>query len=169
MAAQVVAVIALGLLGSGGVAKVVDPDPTSGALEAARLPSSRLLSRLLGTAEIVAAAVGLSVGGTMALPAVLLYVGFTVFTLTAVRRALPIQSCGCFGRVDTPPSWIHVGYNGVATLALAMLVVNQESPIPWAAPPSEFLFYVAFAALGVYLSYLLLTRLPQTLSLAKSS
>jgi hypothetical protein len=169
MAAQVVAVIALGLLGSGGVAKVVDPDPTRGALEAARLPSSRALSRLLGVVEILAAVVGLSLGGTAALLAVLLFLGFTLFTLTAMRRATPIQSCGCFGRVDTPPSWIHVGYNGVASLALAMVVVNQESPVPWAAPPSEFLFYVAFAALGVYLSYLLLTRLPQTLSLAKSS
>jgi hypothetical protein len=53
--AQAVATIALGLLGASGVAKLVDPEPTTGALRAARLPASNLLTRLLATVEIVVA------------------------------------------------------------------------------------------------------------------
>ena len=166
--AQAVATIALGLLGASGLTKVVDPEPTSGALSAARLPSSSNAARALGLVEVVVAVVGLAVGGLTLLVAALLYLGFAIFTLSALRRRIPIQSCGCFGRDDTPPTWTHVVYNVIASGALAWSFFLGRLPIDWALPPIELVLWIGFAAIGVFASYLLLSRLPQTLALAKA-
>ncbi len=166
---QAVAAITLLLLGASGVAKLLDPDPTSGALRAARLPSSRGLSRLLGMVEVAAAALGLSVGAGGLIPAAALYAGFAVFTLAALRNWIPLQSCGCFGRDDTPPSVIHVVYNLVATISLVWLMVTGAAAFPWTAPPLEMILFAVFAGIGAYASYLLLARLPTTLRLARTS
>ncbi len=164
-----VATIALGLLAVGGVAKVFDPDPTEGALRAARLPSARWVVRVLGVAEISAALLGLVGPARATAPAALLYLGFALFTLGAVRNRIPLQSCGCFGREDTPPSWLHVGYNGVAALSLGWIVLYSASPVPWGLPPLQIAAYLAFSGLGVFASYLLLTRLPQLMQVAQST
>lgn len=169
MVAQALTVIALGLLGLAGAAKVVSPAPTSRALQATRLPSSPGVTRVLGVAEIAAALVGLTLGGAAILPAAALYAGFAVFTLGAVRQQTPLQSCGCFGREDTPPSVIHLAYNGVATVALAWVAVAGSTPLPWNASPLEIVVYAGFGAAGVYTSYVLLTALPQTLLAARST
>jgi hypothetical protein len=161
-----VAAIALGLLGAAGVAKTVDPEPTAGAMRASRLPSKTWVVRLLGVVETAAAVLGLAVGGLWVIPAALLYLGFLVFTWLAVRNVVPVQSCGCFGREDTPPSWFHVGFNLVALLGLLGVVATDGSPVAWDAPVIQILVYLGFAALGTFLSYLLLTRLPQTLALS---
>ena len=166
MVAEAIATIALGLLGVGGVAKVVDPDLTSGALRAARLPSSTFVVRLLGFGEVVAAVAALVFGAFAVLPAALMYSAFTLFTWAAVRGNIPLQTCGCFGRDDTPPTWFHVGYNLMASLALLMVIQAAGSPIPWSAPVAEVILYVTFAALGTYASLLLLTALPQVRSAA---
>jgi len=163
--AQALAAVSLGLLGVAGIAKVIDPDPTSGALEAARLPSSRSLARALGAAEVLVAVVGLVVGGLTVVPAAILYVGFTLFTLSAVFGQRPIQSCGCFGRDDTPPSWLHVGYNVIAVMALAWVGVFSGAVIVWGAPTLELLAYLAFVSMGTYSAYLLLSMMPRTLAL----
>jgi hypothetical protein len=101
-------------------------------------------------------------------PAAVLYLGFLVFTWLALRNVLPVQSCGCFGREDTPPSWFHVTFNLIALIALVIVGATNESPIPWDAPVLETSVYLGYAALGAFLSYLLLTRLPQTLTVSTS-
>ncbi len=160
MLAQAVSTVALTLLAASGVAKLIDPDPTTGAMRGARLPSSRSTVRVLGVLEISAAVVGVAWGGAWLSLAVALYAGFTLFTFVAVRRSLPIQSCGCFGRDDTPPSWIHVVFNGLSTIALGYLMVVNGSPVPWSEPVAQVLLYSVFGLIGAYLSYLLLVRLP---------
>jgi hypothetical protein len=168
VAVSAFAAIALGLLAASGVAKLVDPEPTTGAMRAGRLPASRSLSYLLGAVEVIAAVAALVMGGAAVVGAAILYGGFSVFTLAAVRKRIPVQSCGCFGRDDTPPSAIHVAYNVAATVALVGLAVTGLSPVDWGLPAVELTLYLVFAAIGVYVSYLLMTRLPQLLDLARS-
>jgi hypothetical protein len=157
-----VSAISLSLLGASGIAKVIDPGPTSGALKAARLPGSDSVSRALGVAELVAAALGLTLGGMALIPATLLYAAFALFTLAALRQRLPIQSCGCFGRDDTPPTKIHITYNAVAASALTWTAFSGDVPIIWNAPLMELALLLLFAVLGAFASYLLLARLPLT-------
>jgi hypothetical protein len=163
-----VAAIALGLLGAAGVAKTADPTPTSGALRASHLPAIPWLVRFLGVVEVAAAVVGLAFAGPWVLAAAVLYLGFAVFTTLAVKNVVPVQSCGCFGREDTPPSWFHVAFNVIALFGLVGVIATNGSPVPWDAPVIQVLVYLGFAALGTFLSYLLLTRLPQTLAVSVS-
>ncbi len=166
MVAQAFAAIALGLLGLGGVAKLIDPGPTSGAMRAARLPASRWTIYLLGLFEVSVALVAGLMGGWAVWIAALTYAGFTAFTFAAVRNRIPVQSCGCFGREDTPPDPIHVIYNGVATISLALVAISGSGPINWTLTAGELALYGVFTATGVYASYLLMTRLPQLRALA---
>ena len=103
------------------------------------------------------------------IPAAVLYAGFTLFTLVATRQQIPVQSCGCFGREDTPPSYIHVVYNAVASLSLFWVALTESTPILTDGMPVETLLFVVFALAGAYASYLLLGRLPQVLRATVSS
>jgi uncharacterized membrane protein YphA (DoxX/SURF4 family) len=167
--AQAVAAIALGLLAASGVAKLVDPEPTTGAMRSARLPASNLITYILGTAEVVVAVASLAVGGVAVAGAAVLYGGFTVFTFAATRKRIPLQSCGCFGRDDTPPSLIHVFFNLAATASLLALAPIGANPIDWALPALQLALYLGFTAIGVYVSYLMLSSLPQLLDLSSTS
>jgi hypothetical protein len=160
--------VSLVLLAASGVSKVLDPDPTRGAMAAARLPSSRWIARGLGLSEVVAAAVGFAVGGRWLAFAALLYLGFSAFTLIAVSRRLPIQSCGCFGREDTPPTVLHVIFNGFAATALWYLVAVNGLSAPWSGSNTELALFFVFAVVGAYLAYLLLSQLPRTLQKTSS-
>ena len=166
--AQAVSAVALVLLAASGLTKLLDPNPTRGAMEAARLPSSLWIARGLGLVEVFAAVVGLGLGGPMLFIPVLLYLGFFVFTLVAVQQRLPIQSCGCFGREDTPPTVLHVAYNATSALALAYIAIMALPSVPWGAPPLEIGLYIAFAVVGAYLAYLLLSQLPRTLQMTST-
>jgi hypothetical protein len=161
-----VSTISLVLLGASGIVKIFDPAPTSGALEVARLPSSDAISRLIGVVELGAAILGLTRGGVAVVAAAVLYAVFTLFTLAAVRRRIPLQSCGCFGRDDTPPTAIHVSYNAVATIALTWLAISDATPVPRDSTPLELVLFLSFAALGAIASYLLLARLPSVLKIS---
>lgn len=166
--AQAVSALSLVLLVASGVSKVIDPDPTKGALAAARLPSSRFVARGLGLFEVIAAVVGLAVGGRWLALAALLYLGFSAFTLVAVSRRLPIQSCGCFGREDTPPTVLHVIFNVFAATALWYLVAVNGLAAPWSGSSTELALFLVFAVTGAYLAYLLLSQLPRTLQMTSS-
>ena len=166
MLLSAVASISLILLAASGAAKVIDPVPTVGAMESAGLPSNKSITRLLGLAEIGAAAFGLILGGVWVLPGALLYLAFGVFTAAATRGRFALQSCGCFGKEDTPPTFIHVAYNFAAALALGGTAVAGRAVIPVDVPTDETVLFLAFALLGAYLSYLLLSDLPKTLAAA---
>jgi hypothetical protein len=167
--APAVAAIALGLLGASGVLKLVDPEPTTGAMRAAHLPSSNTVSRLLGSIEVAVAVAALVSAGISTLAAAGLYGAFTLFTAAALLTHLPLQSCGCFGREDTPPTVIHVIFNAIVTGSLVSLYFRGAEAIDWTLPVGELVLYLGFSVVGVYATYLLLTRLPQILQLTKNS
>ncbi len=164
--AQAFSTVALLLLTASGVSKIVDPGPTRGALGDARLPSSTIVVRALGILEIGAGTAGILIGGTWAALGAILYLGFFAFTLAAMRGRFALQSCGCFGGDDTPPTWFHVTYNGFAFLALGYLAAVNRRAVPWSDDLSTIVAVLGFGVIGAYLSYLLLAELPVTLRLA---
>lgn len=156
------------LLVISGGAKIFDAAATAGALRAARLPSAPILVRALGLVEIVVGSAGLLFGraATFGLQASF-YAGFAGFVLMALVRRLPIQSCGCFGRSDTPPTWIHFAVN-ITAMAVALPIGAEVGPV-WdtiADRPGYGLAYLGYVALGTYLLTIVLTQLPSTLRLA---
>jgi hypothetical protein len=57
------------------------------------------------------------------------YAGFIAVTSLALARDLPIDTCGCLGRLETPPSWRH----------LLVLAVALAGAVGAAIDPSESL------------------------------
>lgn len=153
------------LLLTGG-AKLFDPDPTAGALRAAGLPSGTWAARLLGGVEIVVALPALAWGGVWAGGVGALYLAFAGFVGWALVRGIPLQSCGCFGRADTPPTILHVAFNtSIAIGAFAAAAVGGDGVVAVVADQPWFgLPYLGYLGLGVYLSYLVLAELPRTLA-----
>lgn len=85
--------------------------------------------RVLAAVEVLLGGVALAVparwvSGLVALS----YLGFALVTALALARDLPIDSCGCLGRLDTPPSWRHLLVLGaVAVGALGSVVVSRPA------------------------------------------
>jgi hypothetical protein len=162
--------VAAGLLALAGVAKLARPAPTAGALRALHLPGPIAGVRALGVVELVLGAAAIVTGAAPVLGLVALaYVAFTVFVIAARRAGTNVQSCGCFGSVDTPPSTIHVGLDlGCAAVCATAAVrglgsfATVRADQPWAGVPLVLLVVV-----GVYLAYQLLTLLPVTLQLTR--
>ena len=165
MVAQGITTIALALLAASGISKALDPDPTRGALKAARLPSFTALVIVLGVLEVVAAVAGIVAGGRWLAVAAVLYLGFSMFTLAAVWGRIPVQSCGCFGRDDTPPTPLHIVYNIAATAAIGYLILTDQQAVPWSNSGIEVALFIGLSLIGAYLSYLALSQLPRTLSM----
>lgn len=154
--------IAAALLVLSGGSKIVDPAPTRGALAAAGLPAGAWTAPTLGGIEIIAGIAAIVYGSWAAALAGLIYAGFAAFVVYALVRRLPIQSCGCFGRSDTPPTWIHFGFNLVSAGAGFGLAVTGSAPFALLADqPLTGIPYLAFVGLGVAVVYLLLTELPR--------
>ena len=99
------------LLVVAGAAKLSRPAPGVADLFGFRAPTP--LVRLVGASEAAVGIAALLVGGPAAWAVGLLYVSFSVIVLRAVL--VKAGSCGCFGRLDAPPSRVHV----LGNLALA--------------------------------------------------
>jgi uncharacterized membrane protein YphA (DoxX/SURF4 family) len=158
--------IVAALLALAGSMKVMRPAPTVGALRAVGLPSSLLLVRVLGLGEV---AVGVGAAATFARPLLALlaaaYLAFAAFVTLALSAKTPLQSCGCFGQLDTPPSGVHIALNLAAagTALVAALTGTRDlgdtvADQPWSAVP-----FVLLVAVCVYLCVLIATVLPLTL------
>lgn len=156
--------IVSGLLLIGGALKAARPTDTAGALRAVGVPAPQALVRIGGAAEVAIAAGALATGARpLAALMAASYVVFLVFVIVALRNETPLSSCGCFGRVDTPPTLIHVGANLVAAGVAVAAVVDPPPDLSsviadqpgWGIP---FLFLVV---LGVYLTFLALSALPR--------
>lgn len=154
--------IAAALLILSGGSKIVDPAPTRGALTASGLPGGAWAAVLLGAVEILAALAGMVIGGWAALLVAAVYLGFGGFVANALVRKLPIQSCGCFGKVDTPPTWSHLVFNLISAAAAGGIFIGSSAPIDlFFDQPLLGLPYLGFVVLGVSVVYLLLAELPQ--------
>ena len=159
-------VVAGGLLALAGGLKVARPAPTVGALRAMHLPSSPHLVRLLGAMEV---AIGIGAGSSLWPPMLVLlaatYLAFAAFVVAALGADRPLQSCGCFGRVDTPPSGVHVVLDVLAALvALAAAVTDTPSLLATMSDqPADAAPFVVLVVVCVYLCVISLTVLPLTL------
>lgn len=154
------------LLALAGALKIVQPASTAGALRAMHLPSRWSLVRTLGAVELV---LGLAAAVTFSRPLLALvaamYLAFAAFVTAALTAHTPLQSCGCFGRTDTPPSAVHVGLD-LAAAAVALLAAITETPDlahTLSDQPAAGIPFLLLIAVCVHLGVTALTVLPMTL------
>jgi len=165
--------IATVVLALGGAFKALEAADTAHALGALGLPTSRTLVRAGGVLEAILA-VGALVTGNPALAALVAasYALFAVVVAAALRSGKPISSCGCFGKVDTPPSALHVVLNvaaaGVAAGAVFVGASEINLPDVLADQPLLGIPFLLLVAVGVGLVFLALTALPKTMAAARS-
>lgn len=167
-------IVAAALLGAGGVLKVRSPAPTARVLRQMGLPATDGVVRLGAAAEVGIAAGALALATRpFALLVAVSYLGFAGFVLAALRRGVPLASCGCFGVQDTPPSRVHLGFNLVAT-AVAVAVALGPGGGGLAAVGSIHGplvlrgAFVVLTAASAWLAYVALTLLPRVLVGASS-
>jgi hypothetical protein len=164
--------IAALLLFIGGTMKAIRPRDTAVAIELAGLPRSDAAVRVGGCIE---AALGLlavvAVSRPVAALVAISYVAFCAFVAVALSRGLPIASCGCFGKVETPPTWLHVGITaGASVAAIGMAFDVGASPLDAASDHGAgSVAFVALAALGTLAAIALLTMVPRARLLASAS
>lgn len=158
-----------GLLAVAGVAKFLAPSGSMQALRAASLPSSPLLVRAMGAAELAIGTATIVVGGWV-LPAcvALFYAGFSGFVVMRLRAG-DRAGCGCFGATTSPLTAGHLVYDLAAMVAAVLFVADPAPSLstvladqPWAGIP-----YLMIIALGVTLSVAVLTVLPTTRAAAR--
>jgi hypothetical protein len=159
--------IASALLALGGALKALRPADTANALRGIGLPAPRVAVVLGGLAEALLGVAALVLGNRVtAVLVALSYLAFAAFVVEALRRNAPIASCGCFGRIDTPPSTVHVAVN-LAAAGAAVAVAAQPgvglADILGSQPLAGVPFLV-LVAIGLSLSFLALSTLPRTLA-----
>ena len=110
-----------------GAAKVGRPHPTAELLATLGLPAPVVGVRALGAFEVSLAVVALAIGGPASAAAIgVIYLMFAVVVVRSL--SLGASSCGCFGRSDTPPSWLHV--IGDIGFAIASIVAASADRTP---------------------------------------
>lgn len=135
--------------------------PARGPLAGARL------AVVLGVFEI-ALGIGALVLEVSALAVVVggLYVAFALTVLRAM--AVGAESCGCFGRIEAPPSWYHVVGN-VVLAAAAFVAAVGSSPIDvMAEQPAGGLGFVVMVGVLAGLALIVFTALPEAMAARKS-
>ena len=156
------------LLGAGGAAKVARPATTARALREMGLPVSPLVVRVGAALELAIAAAAM-VDGARPFAAMVAasYLAFAAFVALALRRGVPLSTCGCFGVADTPPTAVHLGIN------LAAATIAGTVALGWAAGgglaeitamDGSLLLratFVVLTATSVWLAYVALTALPK--------
>ena len=158
--------IALLLVVVAGVGKSIDPTMTVGALRGIgiRVPSG--VVRAFGAFEaVLGIAAGVTGNRWLAIGIAASYLGFTTFVAVALARRSPIGSCGCFGRVDTPPSWLHVVVNvGAIVSAIAVAAGDGRSVFHGLADqPVAGVPFLLLCLVGTYAAFTVLTVVPQLL------
>ena len=125
---------AAGLLVAAGAPKIADPLPLVRALRSARLPAGPGRVRALAVGEVVVgAAAVVHPSAATALLVAAAYAGFTGFIALALARGGVLESCGCFGKADTPPTRAHLVLTaGLSASAVALAVAPPSGPV-WSA------------------------------------
>ena len=131
------------VLAAAGAAKLRRPDYTARALRAAGWRVGRRAVRAGAAAEIALAGAALAFPGavTGALVAAA-YGAFAVFVAVALRRGWALSSCGCFGRPDSRPGYLHAVLNLAAAASAAWWAAEPPSRLgdvfsssPWSGAP----------------------------------
>ena len=146
-----------------GVAKTVRPVPTTGLFASFGLPEVPAAVVVIGVVEAAVGVSALVVGGPLlAVATGTLYVGFIV----VVSRALATgaESCGCFGRVDSPPSWIHVLGNAVFAVASFVAAAGRTPAQVMADQPADGIGFVLASGVVAGLALVAFTAVPEALA-----
>ena len=111
----------------GGALKLVDPSGTVGALRALGLPSGTDRVRVLAGVEVIVGMLAWSVSSRVLSSLVALsYAAFVAVIVLALVRKLPIDSCGCLGKLETPPSWRHLVVLGLGLLGALGVTISPR-------------------------------------------
>jgi hypothetical protein len=161
--------IAAVVLALGGALKALEPGDTAHALRTLGFPVGRSAVRVGGAVEAVLATAALVTGMSVLVGLVAIsYMAFAGVVVVALRSGRPISSCGCFGKVDTPPSWVHIGVDlasaGVAGAAAFAATNEIALPDVLADQPLAGVPFLLLVAVGVGFVFLALTALPKTLA-----
>ncbi|HEX5096499.1 MAG TPA: MauE/DoxX family redox-associated membrane protein [Acidimicrobiia bacterium] len=162
--------IAACLLAIAGVAKSAQPAATAGALAALRLPHQQWMVRTGGLAEALLACAALVTGNAvLAILVALSYTGFALFVAAALSKGTPLSSCGCFGRIDTPPHPVHIVLDLLAAGAAIGVAAHGGTSIRavLAAQPMGGVPFTLLLVIGVAAAALTMTALPRTLAVAR--
>ena len=162
--------IAATLLVLGGVLKARHPIDTANALRGVGVPATPSLVRAGAVAETAIGIWAVVVGDRASAVCVVLSYGvFAVFIAVALLRRVPIASCGCFGKADTPPSLVHLGINaGAITAAMAVAfdpgvgLADVLAEQPLAGIPMLILI-----GTGAFLAVVAMSGLPRVLAAAR--
>lgn len=155
------------LLVVGGIAKAARPGDTATALRLVGLPVDEGFVRVGGALE---AALGAwAVLGATRVAAILVgisYLAFFSFVAFAMVRRVPIASCGCFGRADTPPSTVHLVVDVVAAALAAAVALDPGDDLRRVIEdqPIGGVPYVLLVVIGVAAALVALTALPRALA-----
>jgi hypothetical protein len=57
------------------------------------------------------------------------YATFAIVSVLAMIHDLPLDTCGCLGRVETPPSWWHLVVIGVAFAGAVGVAIDPEAAV----------------------------------------
>lgn len=167
--------IAAVLLAAGGALKARRPRDTAQALGAVgiRLPAFlplRVAVRIGGAVELLIGIGALLLGGPVFAGLVAAsYAAFAGFVIVALRRGAPISSCGCFGKVDTPPSAVHVVLDvAFAAVAVVAAVLGDVAlPDVLSDQPLLGIPFLLLLVIGCSLVFLAFTSLPKTMAVVR--
>ena len=164
--------IAALLLVVAGALKAVHPTDTAIALERMGLPGREAGVRAGAAVELLLGLAALTiVDAVLAALVAVSYGMFSAFVGVALARQLPLSSCGCFGKIDTPPSGMHVGIGlGAMVAAIGMAVDPAISPLDVVTDHlAGGIAYAALVVVGVLTAFGLLTLLPRARAAARAA
>ena len=151
-----------------GLAKLIRPAPTTELLATLGLPERRVVTLAIGGIESLVGLGALAVGGPG--PAVAtgaLYLGFVVVVWRAM--AAGATSCGCFGRVDAPPSWIHIAGNAALAAVSFAAVAGDPAVDVMDGQPAGGLGFVLLVGVIAGLALVAFTALPEALGARRAA
>ena len=136
-----------------GVAKIVSPHDVERALADLGLPRIPYAGVIIGVVEVTVGTAALFSSMALLIQ-VVLYLAFAVWVFVALRLEVPLDSCGCLGRDDTPPSWAHFALNLIGAGVTVAAAVDGPGNWTWG---HEGIAAVVVVAVGVFLAYVVLT------------
>lgn len=153
---------AAGLVVVSGMAKLRHPNPAGRALASVRLPSGSWTVRGIGLAEM---AIGtwclFAPSPAAAISLCVLYAAFAVFL--AVLMGAQGASCGCLGKLETPPNVPHLALDAAAAASAAVIAFGPPPGVVAFAGSLPFggaAFVLGTILIG-YLAYLCAAYLPE--------
>ena len=151
------------LLVVAGLAKVFRPVSTTELLTSFGLPEVPVVVVVIGVVESAVGILAMVAGGPLLAAATgTLYVGFMVVVTGAL--ATGARTCGCFGRVDSPPSWLHVVGNAGFAVASFVAVAGQTPTQVMADQPASGIGFVLGSGVIAGLALVAFTAVPEALA-----